>query len=222
MDDPWIFTWMDLGPSMVVPMLDSQPLPVTLGLWQTTLQENTITAQRWTNPAVMMPEWTANTIREKPLATTQTEKGRTTRWISATTQISTSSAYIPDVETGLSWLAAKGLLALSGTTLTLASFAETLFQVRVLPNTPLQTLNGICAVAFLLQETELTSTAKEISTLVSKELAEYVTLPHLFQSDSGGFFFVYTVPLLRHSSRTHLSNLHLEYLESHWTNNKLD
>ena len=64
---------------------------------------------------------------------------------------------------------------------------------------------------------------------------EYITLPHLFQSDSSlsgqiyqnlwnlvDFFFVYTVPLWRHSGRTHLPNLHLEYPESHWTNNQLD
>lgn len=78
------------------------------------------------------------------------------------------------METGLSWLVAKGLLAPLGTTPTLASLAETLFQVGALPNTPLQTLNRIHVVAFLLQESELTSTAKEISTLVSKELAPIV------------------------------------------------
>ena len=60
-------------------MPDSQLPAATLGLQQTTLQENTITAQRWTNPTATMLEQTANTIREKPPATTQAEKGRTTR-----------------------------------------------------------------------------------------------------------------------------------------------
>jgi hypothetical protein len=141
-------------------MLDNQPLVATLGLQQTTLQENTITAQRQTNPAATMLEWSINTTREKPPATTQAEKGRATRRMGATTQISTSSGDIPDAETGLSWLIAKGLLAPLGTTPTLTSLAKTLFQVGVLPNTPLQTLNRIHMVAFLLQETELTSTAK--------------------------------------------------------------
>jgi hypothetical protein len=56
----------------------------------------------------------------------------------------------------------------------LASLVETLFQVGALPNTPLQTLNGIHAVAFLLQELELMTIAKEISTIVSKELTPLV------------------------------------------------
>ena len=77
---------------------------------------------------------------------------------------------IPDAESGHSWLTAKGLLAPSGSMPSLAALAETLFQVGALPNTPLQTLNGIQAVAFLLQELEIAKAAKEVSSLVSKEL----------------------------------------------------
>jgi hypothetical protein len=79
---------------------------------------------------------------------------------------------IPDAETGLSWLAAKGLIAPSGTTPILA--AETLFQVGALPNTPLQTLNGIHAVAFLLHEPELVNTTQDVSTIISRELTSFI------------------------------------------------
>ena len=118
-----------------------------------------------------MPDQTTNlNTREKPVASIQAEKGRITRRTGAAIQTNTSMGDIPDTETGLAWLAAKGLLAPLGTTPTLVSLAKTLFQVGALPSTPLQTLNGICVVAFLLQELELMSTAKEIFTLVSKEL----------------------------------------------------
>jgi hypothetical protein len=66
-------------------------------------------------------------------------------------------------------------------------------------------------------------------------IQEYITLSHLFQSNSSysdqnywnpwnpvDFFFVCSFPLWKHSGRTHLSNLHVEYLESHQTNNQLD
>ncbi|KAF8219610.1 hypothetical protein L208DRAFT_992928, partial [Tricholoma matsutake] len=77
---------------------------------------------------------------------------------------------IPDVEKGCSWLTAKGLLAPSGSMPLLAALAKTLFQVGALPNTPLQTLNGIQAVAFLLQESEIANMAKEVSDMMMKEL----------------------------------------------------
>ena len=77
------------------------------------------------------------------------------------TNLNTSD--IPDVATGHSWLTVKGLIMWSGLTPSLAALAEILFQVGALPNTPLQTLNGIHAAAFLLQESEMISTAEEVS-----------------------------------------------------------
>ena len=62
----------------------------------------------------------------------------------------------------------------TGTILSLASLATTLFQVGDLLNTPLQTLNGIWAVAFLLQETEIANTAKEVTSKVSKNLNKLI------------------------------------------------
>ena len=56
---------------------------------------------------------------------------------------SSKTGDITDVEKGHSWIMAKGLLAPSGSMPSLAALAETLFQVKALPNTPLQTLNGI-------------------------------------------------------------------------------
>ena len=88
--------------------------------------------------------------------------------------MNTNTEDIPDTETGLSWLAAKGLIAPSGTTPMLASLAKTLFQVRALPNTPLQTLNGIHAVAFLLHKLELVNTAWDVSIVISRELNSLV------------------------------------------------
>ena len=58
-------------------------------------------------------------------------------------QSSFNTGDIPDGEKGCFWLMVKGLLAPSGSTPSLAALAETLFQVGALPNTPLQTLNGI-------------------------------------------------------------------------------
>ena len=81
---------------------------------------------------------------------------------------------ILDAETRRSWLTAKGLIAPLGTTPTLTLLAETLFQVGALLNTPLQTLNGIQSVAFMLQEMELGNTAKEVAKMVTKELTPLI------------------------------------------------
>ena len=56
----------------------------------------------------------------------------------------------------------------------LASLAKTLFQVGALPNTPLQTLNSIHILAFLLHELELANTAQDASTVISRELTSFI------------------------------------------------
>ncbi|KAF8227146.1 hypothetical protein L208DRAFT_1298073 [Tricholoma matsutake] len=114
--------------------------------------------------------------REKHPAPLQVEKGRSTRQTGAIPQSGVNLGDISDTKAGLSWLAAKGLLAPSGSTPSLTLLAETLFQVGALLNTPLQTLNGIWAVAFLLQELELTNTTREVTTTVSKELTPLIDM----------------------------------------------
>ena len=71
-------------------------------------------------------------------------------------------------------MTAKGLLAPSGTMPMLMSLAKTLFQVRPLLHTPLQTLNGIHVVAFLLQELEIMTIAKVLSAIVLRELTPLI------------------------------------------------
>jgi len=149
-------------------MPDNQPMAITPGLWQTTLSENTTATQRRLNIPVATPE---QPTKEK---TPQVEKSRSTRQMGTAPLTSSTKGDIPDVATGHSWLDARGLLAPSGTTPMLVTLAEALFQVRALPNTPLQTLNRIHAVASMLQELELVNMAKEVANMVSKKLTSLI------------------------------------------------
>lgn len=110
------------------------------------------------------------TARDRQPAPTQTEKGRATRRTAMLGPTEASIGDIPDMEAGHSWLMAKGLLAPSGTTLMLTSLIEALFLVRTLPNMPLQTQNGIHAIAMLLQRLGEEYIAKEVTGAITKEL----------------------------------------------------
>ncbi|KAF8219487.1 hypothetical protein L208DRAFT_1339701, partial [Tricholoma matsutake] len=138
-----------------------------------TLPENTgsIPTQRKSNNA---PTATDQTNKERTLNPTQTEKGRTTRRTGLLIPSNITLGDISDAEAGRSWLHSKGLIAPSGVTPTLTSLAETLFHIGALPNTPLQTLNGIRVVAFLLQELEWENTVVEVAKRVIKELTPFL------------------------------------------------
>ncbi|KAF8227000.1 hypothetical protein L208DRAFT_1497033 [Tricholoma matsutake] len=160
-------------------MPDNQTPAATSGLQQTTLSENPNSIQKRANPVATTPELSA---KEKQPAHSQVEKGRITRQTEAVPQSGANLGDIMDAEAGLSWLAAKGLMAPSGSTPSMTLLAETLFQVGALPNTPLQMLNGIRAVAFLLQELELMKTTREVTTTVLKELISLVdTIQNMFK-----------------------------------------
>ena len=140
-------------------MPDAQSPAASLNLQQTTLTENTAPPQRRPTHIGVTSDQTA---KEK--------QTRTMRRMGAQAPPSHNVGDIPNAEVGCSWLMMKGLLVPLGSTLTPAALTETLFQVGALLNTPLQMLNGIQVVVFLLQEMEIANAAKEVTDLVSKEL----------------------------------------------------
>jgi uncharacterized phage infection (PIP) family protein YhgE len=73
---------------------------------------------------------------------------------------------IQDSTSGLSFLKKKKLLAPSGLSPALDDLASALFHIGDLPGTPLQTLNGIRSVAFLLKDANITSSSTNISTTI--------------------------------------------------------
>ena len=107
-------------------MPDAQAPTASPNLWQTTLTENPAPSQR-------RPTHTGATSDQA----TKEKQSRTMRRTGAQAPPSPNVGDIPDAEVGHSWLTEKGLLAPSGSTPSLAALAETLFQVGVLPNTPL-------------------------------------------------------------------------------------
>jgi hypothetical protein len=60
----------------------------------------------------------------------------------------------------------KQLIMLSGLLPSLDDLASAFFHITNLPGTLLQTLNGICAVAFLLKDANTTTSSKNLITTI--------------------------------------------------------